>query len=349
MGAQPTPGTPPAPTDRAGLRREVLARQRDYGRVRRTGGGRVATSTAWLAFTMARLNTLAPVRALNHYNRRLGSLLASGIGVAMFFSISGLLTTGFSIAALALKSNPLLLDAVIANVATAVPGLLRIDGSEGLVDPASLLNPVGLGWTAAISLAVAVVTSLGWIGSVREGLRAMLMLGPLMLNPILAKLIDLGTLVLLGIALLLSSAATVVFGTALATVTDALGLEGYLVNPLGFAIGFVLATGLNWATVAILFRLAARIKLARKRFWQSSVMAAVAATILQLLSGFLLARAGANPLLAPFAVVIGLLIWFNFVSQVYLASAAWAAVGEADDAARRRGAVRPGRARSLPR
>jgi membrane protein len=43
-----------------------------------------------------------------------------------------------------------------------------------------------------------------------------------------------------------------------------------------------------------------------------------------------LAGAGRNPILAPFAIIIGLLIWFNFVSQVYLVSAGWAAVREAD-------------------
>jgi membrane protein len=43
-----------------------------------------------------------------------------------------------------------------------------------------------------------------------------------------------------------------------------------------------------------------------------------------------LAGAGKNPILAPFAIIIGLLIWFNLVSQVYLVSAAWSAIREGD-------------------
>ena len=44
-------------------------------------------------------------------------------------------------------------------------------------------------------------------------------------------------------------------------------------------------------------------------------------TVLQVFSTELLAGAGRNPILAPFAIIIGLLIWFNLVSQVYLVSA----------------------------
>ena len=53
-------------------------------------------------------------------------------------------------------------------------------------------------------------------------------------------------------------------------------------------------------------------------------------TVLQIFSTELLASAGQNPLLAPFAIIIGLLIWFNLVSQVYLLCAAWTVIREAD-------------------
>ena len=43
---------------------------------------------------------------------------------------------------------------------------------------------------------------------------------------------------------------------------------------------------------------------------------------MQLLGTRLLAGASRNPLLAPFATLIGVLIWFNLVSQLMLAIAA---------------------------
>jgi len=60
------------------------------------------------------------------------------------------------------------------------------------------------------------------------------------------------------------------------------------------------------------------------------VLAGVGTTVLQFFSTELLARSGNNPVLASFAIIIGLLIWFNLVSQVYLVSASWAAIREAD-------------------
>ena len=50
-----------------------------------------------------------------------------------------------------------------------------------------------------------------------------------------------------------------------------------------------------------------------------------------MLGNSLLGGASNNPLIASFAVFIGLLIWFNLVCQVVLAAAAWVAVGIKDD------------------
>jgi membrane protein len=51
---------------------------------------------------------------------------------------------------------------------------------------------------------------------------------------------------------------------------------------------------------------------------------------MKILGGALLGGATNNPLLATFAVIIGLLIWFNLVSTVTLLAASWIAVGMND-------------------
>jgi membrane protein len=304
---------------------------------------------AWIQYQLARLNAVAPMRAFQQYNLQHGSLMAAGVGFNMFFSITGLLTTGFSIAGLFLRSDKALLDAIISSVAKSAPGLLKANGQDGLVDPEQLLNPTGLGLAALIGAVVTVITSLGWIQSLRDGLRGVLGMPPVAGNPVLAKLKDVGTLLLLGVALVLTSAVTVVFGAALDAVTGALGLERGVANPIGYLVGFAVGLLLNWLSAGIIFRLGARLQLSRRVFVEATLIAGAGATILQLLSNFLLAKAGANPLLASFAVIIGLLIWFNFVSQVYLISAGWAAVREADVEARTADGGRPGRARSIVR
>ncbi len=283
-----------------------------------------------LQWLLASLNAFRPMRAWQHYSRQHGPLMSAGIGFTMFFSITGLLTTGFSIAGLVLRDQPALLDSVVASVAEAAPGLLKVNGGEGLVDPQDLLNPVGLGWTAVIAAVVTVVTSLGWLNGLREGLRGVQQLPPLTINPVLLKLRDAGILVLLGIALVVSSGASLIFGTAAGWVADFLSLDDAVAGPLTTTIKIGVPLVLSWATALIMFRLAAGLELGRRAMLEGTVLAAVGTSVLQIFSTELLAGAGRNPLLAPFAIIIGLLIWFNLISQVYLVAGSWAAIREVD-------------------
>lgn len=320
---------PPLPTELARLKLEVIRKRVDWGKARRSGGG-LAGLLAMVQWLLARLNAFRPMRAFQHYNLQHGPLMSAGIGFNMFFSITGLLATGFSIAGLLLRGQPALLDKVVGSVATSAPGLLKVDGREGLVDPQELLNPSGLGWTAVIAAIVTVVTSLGWIAGLRDGLRGVLRIGPLKINPLLLKLHDVGTLLLLGVALVISAGASLVFGTAAGWVAEQLKLDPVVAGPLTTSIKIGVPLVLGWVTALIMFRLAGGLKLQRRALLEGTILAAVGTSVLQIFSAELLASAGRNPLLAPFAIIIGLLIWFNLVSQVYLVSAAWSAVREED-------------------
>ncbi|MBT8161256.1 MULTISPECIES: YihY/virulence factor BrkB family protein [Arthrobacter] len=270
------------------------------------------------------------MRAFNLYNLRHGPLMSAGIGFTMFFSVTGLLTTGFAITGLVLSGEPKLVDSIVSSVATVAPGLLKVDGGTGLVDPHELLNPSGLGWTAVIAAAVTVFTALGWIAGVREGLRGVFALDAVQENPILTKAYDAGTLLLLGVALVGSAGASLVFGTAAGWIIDRLGVPDAVGEPVTWLVRTAVPLVLNWATAAIMFRFAGRLRLERRAFIEGTVLAGIGTTVLQIFSTQLLANAGRNPILASFAIIIGLLIWFNLVSQVYLVTGAWSAVREAD-------------------
>lgn len=323
------PAKPPLPTDLAGLKLEVIRKRLDWGKARRSGGAR-ASLLAMVPWLLARLNTLRPLRAFQHYNLQHGPLMSAGIGFRMFFSITGLLATGFSLAGLFLRGQPALLDQIVKSVGKAAPGLLQVDGGEGLVDPNQLLNPANLGWTAVIAAVVTVFTALGWMSGIRDGVRAMMQLGPRGINPVLQILRDAGTLLLLGVALVISAAASLVFGTAADWVAGALSLDPLIAGPLTTSVTILVPLLLAWGTALIMFRVAAGLKLARRSLLEGTVLAAVGTTVLHIFSTQLLASAGKNPILAPFAIIIGLLIWFNLVSQVYLVCAAWVAVRERD-------------------
>jgi len=324
------PEEPPLPTDRARLKLEVIRKKVEWGKTRRSGKGTAPQLMAMLQWLLARLNAFRPMRAWQHYTRQHGPLMSAGSGFNMFFSITGLLATGFSVAGLVLRGQPALLDRIIASVAESAPGLLKVNGGDGLVDPKALLNPEGLGWTAAIAAVVTVVTSLGWIAGLREGLRGVMMLGPLKLNPVVLKLHDAGTLLLLGVALVISSGASLVFGTAAGWVIEQLRLDPAVGGRLAALIKIAVPLLLNWVTAVIMFRLAGGLKLSRRALLEGTILAGVGTAVLQVFSTELLAGAGRNPILAPFAIIIGLLIWFNLVSQVYLVAAAWSVIREED-------------------
>ena len=320
----------PLPTERARLKLEVSRKKVEWSKARRSGGGAVPGLLAMFQWLLARMNAFRPMRAFQHYNLQHGPLMAAGIGFRMFFSITGLLATGFSLAALFLSGQPALLDQIIKSVALTAPGLLRVDGGDGLVDPQDLLNPAGLGWTAVIAAAVTVFTALGWISGIRDGVRGMMQLGPRGINPVLQILRDAGTLLLLGVALVLSAGASLIFGTAAGWVTEQLRLDPVMAWPLTTSIKIGVPLALGWVTAVIMFRLAAGLKLTRRALLEGTILSAAGTTVLQIFSTELLANAGRNPILAPFAIIIGLLIWFNLVSQVYLVSAAWSVVREED-------------------
>ncbi|WP_442853101.1 YihY/virulence factor BrkB family protein [Arthrobacter sp. MA-N2] len=318
------------PTEGAQLRLQLIQRQVEWGKARRSGNGG-AKIPAFINLVLARLSNFRPMRAFNLYNLHNGPLLSAGIGFTMFFSITALLATGFAVTGLVLSGQPQLVDSIVSSVATSAPGLLKTRGGNGLVDPHDLLNPTGLGWTAAIAAVVTVFSALGWIAGIRQGLRGVFGLDPLQENPLLMKARDAGTLLLLGVALVVSAGVSLVFGTATGWIIERLGLADTVGGPVTWLVRTAVPLVLNWATAVIMFRFAGRLKLRRRAFFEGTVLAGIGTTILQIFSTELLANAGRNPLLASFAIIIGLLIWFNLVSQVYLVSAAWAAIRESDE------------------
>ena len=56
-----------------------------------------------------------------------------------------------------------------------------------------------------------------------------------------------------------------------------------------------------------------------------AALGALAVAVMQLLGARLLTGASRNPMLAPFAAIIGVLIWFNLVAQVIMICAAFIA------------------------
>src|SRR5690606_38075593 len=104
------------------------------------------------------------------------------------------------------------------------------------------------------------------------------------------------------------------------------GIAGLGARLLGLGVMFLF----DAAVLAVLFRVLAGIRIPARRLVGGASIGAAGLGALKVVGGSLLGSAVRNPLLASFAIIIGLLVWFNLISQVVLMTASWVAVGARD-------------------
>jgi membrane protein len=319
---------PPSPLDPRALHSFIRLKAQELYAARASG-------TPWLRFKAfgilltARLYALYPMRVWNLYIRRRGPLLAAGSAYRMFFSIAAMLVAGFAVLGLFASDNPVLRDGVIEMVAASTPGLIDT-GHGGLATPEQLLGMNSFGLTLVISLVTLVLTSLGWLAGLREGIRTIFGLHRDRSNPVASRVRDALLLLALAVALIASSALALASSSLLDSLADILNLNGWWTNALTRVAFLVAMFALDCATAWILLRVASRAKVIDGGLVAGVLLAGGGAAILRFLSAMLLGSLTNNVLLAPFAVILGLFVWFNLLSQVYLLAAAIVAVRSAD-------------------
>lgn len=280
-----------------------------------------------------------PALVWARFGRANGVLLANGMSFQSVFAAFAAIWVAFAAIGLWVAADSPLRDAIVATIANAVPGLID-DGEGGAIPLERLLSAQILGWTGAIATVGLAWTWIGWFGAARSAVRAMFGQLDIQQNAILLKLKDVALAAGFGVAILISAAVSLLATSLLGTVLGWLGIgDGHPVVA-GASRAVVLLIGLAFDTAVLwgLYRLLSAAPLPRRALLQGAIGGAVGMGILKALGGALLGGAATNPLLASFAVIIGLLIWFNLVSIVLLLAAAW--IG---DAAERRAvaAARP--------
>jgi membrane protein len=272
------------------------------------------------------------VRVFQYYSNAQGPLLASGLAYQAIFAVFAALWVGFSVAGLIVAGNHALQQPIIDAVSGAVPGLIQDSSGNGAIDPKVLLNAGVFGWTGAIALVGVLVTALGWLASARTAIRVIFRLPQLKTNFFILKAKDF--VVGLGFAIALIVSAALSAGGSAAT--------GLLLNLIGIGSGSVIGTTfgkiitigvaflLDAAVLGALFRVLSGVQLPWRRLRGGAIVGAAVLGALKVLGGSLLGVSKNNPLLASFAVILGLLIFFNFVCQIILISASWIAVAMSD-------------------
>lgn len=276
--------------------------------------------------------SLRLVRVWFHYSERRGPMLSDSITYRALFSAFAGVLLGFSFAALWLSGNPEAWNALVNAVDAAVPGLV---GEDGLVDVSDIQAPAGLTVAGVLSLIALVGAAIGAIGSLRAALRT---LGDEIHDDAFWVWVILRNLLLaiaIGGGFLLAAGGTFIGTAFIEAAQDWLGIPSDAVADaatlgLSIVIVFVLDAGL----IALAFVTLSGVKARPRLLIVGSLVGAVGLTVLQQLSGLFVRGASGNPLLASFAALIALLLWFNLSAQVILLASTWIIVGTAEDADR---------------
>ncbi|HZK60392.1 MAG TPA: YihY/virulence factor BrkB family protein [Cryobacterium sp.] len=278
---------------------------------------------------VARVTAWRPVRVFTHFGNSGGGILSGGMSYQAIFAVFAALWVGFSIAGLWLTSAPALTNALFDLINQSIPGLI---GSDGVINPRDLANAGVFGWTGAVALVGLLWTTLGWLSATSQAVRTVFRMPRDGTFFVLLKLRELGLGILFGLALLISALISLASTTALGAIFGWLGLspDSFWFTSTARVLGLLLVLVIDTVTLAGLFRVLSRIRIPFRRLVSGSLLGAIGLGVLKVLGGALLGGAGRNPLLATFAVIIGLLLWFNLVSTVTLLAASWIAVGMED-------------------
>ncbi|GAA0999184.1 YihY/virulence factor BrkB family protein [Subtercola frigoramans] len=289
-----------------------------------------AAKTTGIAALIAWVMKLKIVRVFQNYGANGGPLLAAGMSYQAVFAIFAALAATFSIFGLALAANPQLQDAIIAQLNTSVPGLI---GPDGAIKPDALTSATpALGWTGIIAVAGLIFTAVGFLGSTRSAIRLIFNLPGPKTNPVLLKLKDFGLALAFAVLLLISAGMSILSVSAIGFVFDLFGWDQKSIagEILARVVGLLVVFVFDTVVVAGIYRVLSGVPIPWQQLIPGSAFAAAVMGVLKILGSSLLGGATSNPLLASFAVIIGILIWFNLICQVLLVFASWIEVSMND-------------------
>ncbi|GHI05466.1 hypothetical protein AQI88_11470 [Streptomyces cellostaticus] len=255
-------------------------------------------------------------RSYERLDRVKWTRLAAAMTFISFVALFPLLTLAGAIAAATLSTSQ---QKDLQNkIADQLPGLADQVDINSLVQNA---GTVGL-----IAGALLLVTGIGWVGQMRDCLRAVWELPDSEQNPVLVKVKDAGILVGFGGAVLATLAISTVASALVGLITDQLGLDrsgwsGILLRIAAFAVA-VLA---DFLVLLYVLTLLPGVEPPRRRLLVAALLGAVGFELLKLLLSGYIQGVAAKSMYGAFGVPVALLLWINFTAKLVLFCAAWTA------------------------
>ncbi|MGW6283970.1 YihY/virulence factor BrkB family protein [Streptomyces sp. NPDC055107] len=272
---------------------------------------------------VARLMETHAWRSYERLDRVHWARLAAAITFISFLALFPLIAVGAAVAAALLSDQQV--DTIKDKLADQVPGISDQLGIDGLIANA---GTVGL-----VAGALLLFTGVGWVGSMRECLRAVWELDEVQeANPVVAKVKDAVLLVGLGGAALATLAVSTVGSTAVGWTADLIGIPedgvgGILLRAAALAVAVVA----DFLLLLYLLTLLPGVEPPRRRLVVAALLGAVGFELLKLLLGSYMREVAGKSMYGAFGVPIALLLWINFTAKLLLFCAAWTATGSKEE------------------
>lgn len=291
-------------------------------------GGFLLLKDRLLALWQAAQRT-RPFRAFSRFTDVGGGVLSAGMSFQALFAVFAALWVGFGILAVSIRDNTELLATITDQINIYVPGLIG-SGDEGVVSLNELLSGRALNWTSAVAAGSLIFVTLTWFTGTRRAIRLIFGLDVKQYkSALLLKLRDLVVAISLALAIVSSALLTVVSSSVFNWVLDQFGAsrDTWIVGTLGTVSRYAAVYAIDVLILMGLHRWLAEVEVPIWRLLRGCMLGGLALFGLKILASVLLGGTSSNPLLASFAVIVGLLLWFNFICRVLLLTSAWIATG----------------------
>lgn len=255
-------------------------------------------------------------RSYERLDRVKWTRLAAAMTFISFVALFPLLTVAAAIAAATLSSEQQ--QDLQDNLAEQVPGI------SDQLDINSLVQNAGT--VGVIAGTILLFTGIGWVGQMRDCLRAVWELPDPEENPVLVKLKDAGVLIGLGGAALVTIAVSIGASTMVGWTARHLGIDedgwgGVLLQIAAFTVA-VLA---DFLLLLYLLTLLPGVQPPRRRLIVGALIGAAGFELLKLLLSGYISEVASKSMYGAFGVPIALLLWINFTAKLLLFCAAWTA------------------------
>ncbi|QZY53287.1 YihY/virulence factor BrkB family protein [Leucobacter tenebrionis] len=307
---------------------------RDRGAFRVSAAGRELVQQGQGVWS--RVRDSRPLRSFFHFTDVGGSVLAAGMSYQAVFAVFAALWIGFSVFGIVLRGRPELLDSLIEQLNLLVPGLVGT-GDGGAVSLTTLLQGRTLDWSSAVAGVALVYVAVTWFTGTRRAIRIIFGLEVRQYrNVLLLKLRDLVLAVAFMLAIMVSAALTVFSSNLTTLLLSWIGgdPDGWLMSGLGTIARYGAMYVFDTLVLVAIFKFLAEVHVPRWSLVRGCALGGLALFGIKVLGASLLGGASNNPLLASFAVLVGLLIWFNVICRTLLLTGCWIAVGQDADLGR---------------